>query len=50
VDAAGDEDEDEKDEKDDEIDEHGDEGGCSADGRGVKPGAVTEIGSELREF
>jgi hypothetical protein len=40
---AGDEDEDEKDDEDEEIDEHihDDEGGCVADGRGGKPGAVT---------
>ena len=38
---AGDEDKDTKYDVDDEIDEHNDEGGCSADGRGRKPGAVT---------
>jgi hypothetical protein len=44
ADAASDEDADEKDEEDDEDDEddeHDDEGGCSVDGRGGKPGAFT---------
>jgi hypothetical protein len=41
ADVTDDEDEDEKDDEHDENDEHDDEGGCSGDGKGRKPGAVT---------